>query len=105
MKLDSYLSDLEKKKTQNISDPLTDTSSCVSSSFYFLLSFTHTAPGGVHLDILPPAEFGEEAGLVEETMEEEAGLLDATLAVVGLLTGVEAAVRQIHSFNDDKIKL
>lgn len=77
----------------------------VSLVFYFLLSFTHTAPGGVHLDILPPAGLREEAGLVEETKEDEAGLLDATLAVVGLLTGVEAAVRQIHSFNNDKIKL
>lgn len=54
----------------------------------------HTAPGGFHLGILPPAGLREDAGFDVETVEDDEGLLGAHLAVGGLLTGVEAVVRQ-----------
>lgn len=50
-------------------------------------------PGGVHLGTLPAAGLREDAGLGVETTEDRAGLLGASLAVGGLLTGVEAAGR------------
>lgn len=40
-----------------------------------------------------------------EAVEDDAGLLGASLAVGGLLTGVEAAVRQRSSHNNDQIQL
>ena len=60
----------------------------VSKSLYLC------SPGGFHFGILPPAGLRGNAGLDVETVEVEAGRLGATLAVGGLLTGVEAAVRQ-----------
>lgn len=57
-------------------------------------SLTHTEPGGVHLGILPPAGLKENAGFGVEIEEDEAGLLGASLAVGGLLTEAEAAVRR-----------
>lgn len=63
-------------------------------------SLTYTAPGGVHLGILPPAGLKENAGFDVETAEEEAGLLGASLAVGGLLTEAEAAVRQSCFLNN-----
>lgn len=77
----------------------------VSKGLYLLPSVTHTEPGGVHLGILPPAGLRENAGFDVETVEDEACLLGASLAVGGLLTGVEAAVRQSHSLNNDQLKL
>lgn len=62
-----------------------------------LLLMTCTAPGGFHLGILPPAGLREDAGVAVETAENEAGLLGASLAVGGLLTGVVAAVGQSSS--------
>ncbi len=54
---------------------------------------------------LPPAGLGENAGFDVDTVEDEAGLLGAGLAAGGLLTGVEAAVRQSSSHNSDNGKL
>lgn len=56
-------------------------------------------PGGVHFGILPPAGLGVNVGFDVETVEEEAGLFGASLAVGGLLTGVVAAVRQRRCHN------
>lgn len=51
----------------------------------------NTVPGGFHFGILPPAGLRDTANLDEETVEDEAGLLGASLAAGGLLTGVETA--------------
>lgn len=62
--------------------------------------FFHTAPGGFHLGILPPAGLSGTAGLGVEPAEDKAGLLGAGLAAGGLLPGVEAAVKQSsHNIN------
>lgn len=52
-----------------------------------------SGPGGVHLGTLPAAGLREDAGLGVETTEDRAGLLGASLAAGGLLTGVEAVGR------------
>lgn len=67
--------------------------------------YVHCAPGGVHFGILPPVGLRENAGFDVETVEDEAGLLGGSLAVGGLLIGVEAAVRQSRFQNNDQIKL
>lgn len=53
------------------------------------------------MGILPPAGLRDNAGFDVETVENEAGPLGASLAVGGLLTGVEAAVRQSSSHDND----
>lgn len=68
-------------------------------------SLTHTEPGGVHLGILPPAGLKENAGFDVETVKDEAGLLGASLAVGGLLTEAEAAMRQSCSLNNYQLKI
>lgn len=64
-----------------------------------MVSFSCSGPGGVHLGILPAAGLREDAGLDVETMEDKGGLFGASLAVGGLLTGVEAADRQVEVHN------
>lgn len=49
----------------------------------------NTVPGGFHFG-MPPAGLRDTADL-DETVEDEAGLLGASLAAGGLLTGVETA--------------
>lgn len=46
------------------------------------------------MGILPPAGLREDAGFDVETVEDDEVFLGANLAVGGLLTGVEAAIRQ-----------
>lgn len=56
------------------------------------------------MGILPPVGLRENAGFEVETVEDEAGLLGASLVVGGLLTGVLAAVRQSRSLTNDQMK-
>lgn len=48
----------------------------------------NTIPGGFHFGILLPAGLRDTVALGVETVENEAGLLGASLAAGGLLTGV-----------------
>lgn len=50
----------------------------------------NSVPGGFHFGILPPAGLSD-TDLDAEIVEDEAGLLGASLAAGGLLTGVETA--------------
>lgn len=59
-----------------------------------MLLFSHSAPGGFHLGILPAAGLREAACFDVQPVEDDAGLLEAGLAVGGVVTGVEAAVRR-----------
>lgn len=67
--------------------------------------FSCTVPGGVHFGVLPPAGLGVNVGFDVETVEEEAGLFGASLALGGLLTGVVTAVRQRRPHNNYQMKL
>lgn len=63
----------------------------------WLMSLSDSEPGGVHFGTLPAAGLRAGAGLGAWLMADWAGLLGASLAAGGLLTGVEAAGRQIKS--------
>lgn len=51
------------------------------------------------MGILPAAGLREDAGLDVGTTADKGGLFGASLAVGGLLTGVEAAGRQVEVHN------
>lgn len=74
-----------------------------------MLLFSHSAPGGFHLGILPAAGLREAAGLRVaacfdvQPVEDDAGLLEAGLAVGGVVTGVEAAVRRNSTHSNVKL--